>query len=51
MTRLWTPFNRNGKLKLTFTTDPWWKRAWAQLRRQPIWTRVDAMREDEGGPQ
>lgn len=43
----WSPFNRRGKLRLTFYTDPWWKRLWAKVRGEPLWHRTGAMTEGE----
>lgn len=43
----WSPFNRNGKLRITFYDDPWPKRLWARLRGEPLWHRVGAMQEDD----
>jgi hypothetical protein len=40
---LWSPFKRNGKLRVVFYTDPWWKRALARLRGEPLWHRMGAM--------
>lgn len=42
----WSPFNRNGKLNVTFYSDPWWKRLRARLLRQPLWHRVAANAAD-----
>ena len=44
----WSPFNRKGKLRLTLYTDPWYKRAWARLRGEPMWHQAGALKEDEG---
>lgn len=42
----WSPFNRNGKLNITFYSDPWWKRLWARVRRQPLWHKMGALTDD-----
>jgi hypothetical protein len=44
--RPWTPFKKDGKLRVTTSSDPWWKRALARLRRQPIWHKIGTIRED-----
>lgn len=41
-----SPFGENGKLKITLSTDPWWKRFIARIRREPIWYKLGAFRED-----
>jgi hypothetical protein len=33
----WTPFKRNGKLRVVLYTDPWRKRLYARLRGEPLW--------------
>jgi hypothetical protein len=33
----WTPFDKNGKLRVVLYTDPWWRRLYAHLRRWPLW--------------
>lgn len=42
----WSPFDKNGNLRITFTTDPWWKRLRAKLRREPLWHHMGALKED-----
>jgi len=42
----WSPFNKKGELKLTFSTDPWHRRLLARLRGEPIWHRTGALKED-----
>lgn len=41
MSREWSPFKRNGKLNITFYSDPWWKRIRARVLRQPLWHRIE----------
>lgn len=45
MAREWSPFDRKGRLRVTLYTDPWWKRLYAQLRREPIWYVLGALVE------
>lgn len=33
----WTPFKRNGKLRVVLYTDPWWRRLYSRLRGWPLW--------------
>lgn len=47
MSAEWTPFKRNGKLRIVFYTDPWWKRLFARLRGEPLWHKMGAFVEDE----
>jgi hypothetical protein len=42
----WTPFDRNGKLRVVLYTDPWWKRLYARLRDQPLWHQTGYMTDD-----
>jgi hypothetical protein len=43
MRQRWSPFTRKGKLRLTLSTDPWWKRTCARLRGRPLWHKVGAL--------
>jgi hypothetical protein len=42
----WSPFDKHGQLKVVLATDPWWKRALAHIRREPIWHQLGALSED-----
>lgn len=44
----WSPFDKDGCFRLTFYTDPWWKRLLARLRGEPLWHRMGAFRDDSG---
>jgi hypothetical protein len=43
----WTPFNRKGKLRIVFYTDPWWKRLYARLRGWPLWHQMGYLTDNE----
>lgn len=43
----WSPFKRNGKLRIAFYTDPWWKRLIARLRGEPLWHQMGALRDGD----
>lgn len=45
----WTPFKRNGKLRVVFYTDPWWKRMWSRLRGEPLWYQTGWLSDDAEG--